>query len=280
MNAANLPGELTILDVDQNGTTCTVKRCEINYCFQMLNPRCNELLDQLTLAEGSTYFPHLTLVSLTEGQHIYGPGDVIDQFYFPVTALLAIAKDMDDGLSIDVAVIGKEGAIGFRGLTRTSRYRVYVTSSGLAYQISLHLMLQLEKIYSNSRQQSDFNQTTSCLIRMHAMATQAILDSTVLETGCAHFHTTNERVARWLLSRYERNQQNAIKVTHQKIADSLGVRREAVTNALLKMRGLSCCRNQIEILNLDELETQACECYRAFSKIKGEQLRLPFMAFS
>lgn len=81
-------------------------------CF-MVNPRSNDILNQMADAESMSIFPHLTLVSLTEGQHIYGPNDVIDQFYFPVTALIAIARDMDNGLSIDLVVIGNRAQLAF-----------------------------------------------------------------------------------------------------------------------------------------------------------------------
>lgn len=245
----------------------------------MLNPRSNDLLDQMTHAESVSVFPHLTLVSLTEGHHIYGPGDVIEQFYFPVTALLAIAKDMDDGLSIDLAVIGKESAIGFRGLNRRVQNRVYVTSSGLAYKIGLQLLQELEKAYLSSQEASRLNEKSPWMTRMYVQATESILDSTVLETGCAHFHVASERIARWLLSRYERSESIYINATHQKIADSLGIRREAVTNALLKMRGIDCHRSQIEIKNFDELVEQSCECYRVSSEAKGNELSLPFTSY-
>ena len=96
----------------------------------MLNPRCNVLLDQLTDAESQQVFPSLRLVSLTEGQLLYAPGDLIDQIYFPVTALVAIAKIMQGGLAMDVATVGKEGGIGFRGLVSRCPNRVYLCDLG------------------------------------------------------------------------------------------------------------------------------------------------------
>jgi CRP-like cAMP-binding protein len=245
----------------------------------MLNPRSNDLLNQMTHAESEWVFPHLSLVSLSEGHHIYGPGDVIDQFYFPVTALLAIAKDMDDGFSIDLALIGKESAIGFRGLNRRVQNRVYVTSSGLAYRVGLRQLQELEKNYLNTLKESQLIEKSPWITRMFVKATESILDSAVLETGCAHFHAASERIARWLLSRNERSESNFIHATHQKIADSLGIRREAVTIALMKMRGIDCHRSQIEIKNRDELMEQSCECYQGSSELKGKELSLPFASY-
>ncbi len=268
--------EATHYKLEKSGT---VQILNIKRPCYMLNPRSNDLLNQMTHAESEWVFPHLSLVSLSEGDPIYGPGDVIDQFYFPVTALLAIAKDMDDGFSIDLAVIGKESAIGFRGLNRRVQNRVYVTSSGLAYKVGLQHLQELEKAYLSSQKASGLHEKSPWMTRMYVHATESILDSAVLETGCAHFHVASERIARWLLSRYDRSKSIYIHATHQKIADSLGIRREAVTNALLKMRGIDGQRSQIEIKNLDELVAQSCECYRVSSEANGQELSLPFASY-
>lgn len=242
----------------------------------MLTPRCNELLDQLTDSDSRLIFHNLRLVSLTEGQELYAPGDLIDQVYFPVTALLAIAKEMKDGLSIDIALIGKEGGAGFRGMVSRCPNWVYVSASGLAYQISLQQLEQIQANQLNQRGNQQPDKSSAWLIGMYMQATKTVFDSIAIETACAHFHTTSERLARWLLTRHKRMKSNYIEATHQKIADSLGVRREAITNALLKLKGIDYCRNQIEVTDFVELENQTCECYRALSESRSHQLSLQF----
>ena len=231
----------------------------------MLNPRCNTLLDQLTDAQSQRVFQSLRLVSLTEGQQLYAPGELIDQVYFPVTALMAIAKVMKDGQVMDVATVGREGAIGFRGLVSRCPNAVFVTMAGLAYQISLQ---QLQRIQDQSPGSGAW---LNC---MSAEAIRNVFDRMEVEVGCAHFHSTRERVARWLLVRYAQAHSLCIEATHQKIADSLGVRRESVTHALLQLRGIQYIRNRIEIHDPAALESQACECHRDLRESAGEALDL------
>lgn len=205
----------------------------------MLNPRCNALLDGLTESEGVAVFQSMRLVSLADGQQLYAPGDLIDQVYFPVTALIAIAKEMKDGLSIDVAWVGKEGGVGFRGMVSRCLNRVYVASSGLAYQISLKQLHQIQDYHLSRRSPQQTLDSGAWLTRMYVQATSAIFDSMALQTACAHFHSNRDRVARWLLARQKHGQSPCIEATHQKIAYSLGIRRESVTHALLQLKGIA-----------------------------------------
>lgn len=242
----------------------------------MLNPRCNLLLDQLTDWEIEPLLGSLRLVALVDGQQLYGPGDLIDQVYFPVTALIAITKKMEDGVSIDVALIGEEGAAGFRGMTSRCPNTVCVTGSGLAYQISLRQLQAIQDGQLCQKAKDSARSSKPWLARLHAQAVQKVFDSIAQETACAHFHSSKERVARWLLTRYAHGSSEYIAATHQKIADGLGVRRECVTHTLLKLDGIRCGRNHIEIHDLSHLESQSCECYRALKELNSAQLSLPF----
>lgn len=242
----------------------------------MLNPRCNALLDQLTENESRLVFQNLRLVSLTEGQQLFAPGDLIDQVYFPVTALIAIAKTLMEGVSIDMAFVGKEGGIGFRGMISRCPNRVYVTCSGLAYQISLQQLQKIQDVQCSPGAANQGFGSRAWLTQMYMQATKHVFDSIATETACAHFHPTRDRVARWLLHHYARCQSLRIEATHQKIAGSLGVRRESVTHALLQLQGVRCMRNHIQIIDFTLLESQACECYRAQFDSLSDQLRLPF----
>ena len=91
-----------------------------------------------------------------------------------------------------------------------------------------------------------------------------------------------ERVARWLLVRYAQGHTLCIEATHQKIADSLGVRRESVTNALLQLRGIEYIHNHIEIHDHLALESQACECHWALREPEpdGDPLQLSLLGHS
>ena len=153
---------------------------------------------------------------------------------------------------------------------------MFVTASGLAYQISLQQLQQIQDAQCSLRKPGQLPESGAWLARMYVLATQEVFDSMAMETACAHFHSTRERVAGWLLRRCARFQSLCIEATHQKIADSLGVRRESVTHALVQLQGIQYIRNRIEVCDLAALESQACECHRGPGDALGDQLSLPF----
>lgn len=96
-----------------------------------------------------------------------------------------------------------------------------------------------------------------------------------MEMACANFHSLEQRVAKWLLIRHDLHRSAPILTTHQSAADSLGVRREAITLTLPKMRGLSFSRGAIEVEDREMLEHTTCECYVAQRQVRPFQLPLP-----
>jgi len=220
-----------------------------------VNPRSNQQLAQLNEAEYQSIHQDLHLVSLQAGQNLFTPGGLIDQVYFPANALISIANQMPDGLSMDMAVIGSAGSVGLRGLfDNICPYRVYVAHSGLAYRIGLSKL-------------RPFLDVGGCWVhRMYVQANHRILGQIATETTCAHFHCVTQRLARWLLLRTKLADQPGLEATHQSIADSLGVRREAVTNALMRLPGISACRSRVEVQDRSLLEQEACDCDRKITE--------------
>jgi hypothetical protein len=81
-------------------------------------------------------------------------------------------------------------------------------------------------------------------------------------------------LCRWLLLSLDRLDSNELVMTHELIANMLGVRREGVTAAagkLQKRGALSYTRGHITVLNRPLLEELCCECY---SVVKKESERL------
>ncbi len=229
-----------------------------------MNPRLNELLDQLPDTDYQRLLPHLRLMSLNAGRELYAPGDRIDKLYFPVSAAVAVATLTPAGQSIDAAIIGADGMVGLRCIAEgDSAYRFHVASPGLAYQLERQQLLT----------ELDAGQG---IYRMCLQAGIQMLRKMSMEVACAHFHTLQQRVAKWILIRHDRDRSAPIQATHQDIADSLGVRRESITNTLSKMRGLSYARSAIEVEDRALLEHASCACYVAQREVHPFQLPLPF----
>jgi hypothetical protein len=89
----------------------------------------------------------------------------------------------------------------------------------------------------------------------------------LLQTAtCTHFHGIEPRLARWLLMTHDLSVGDNVRLTHEFLAHTLGVRRSGVTIAAgaLQQRGfISYTRGDIRILDRAGLETAACKCYGA-----------------
>jgi CRP-like cAMP-binding protein len=203
------------------------------------------------------------LVSLTTGETLAEAGTKSTQIYFPINALVAHSRDMLEGLFIDTALVGAEGMLGCGGLIGIPLHRLYVAESGLAYRLDLaHLM---EAMASHPPI------ATMCL-----QGTQLILRKISIELSCSHFHSISQRVARWVLARYDHCGNAMLNVTHQTMAEAMGVRREAVTLALGKLSGCSVSRGHLEITERAWLESECCACYHHLKALNPNQINLPF----
>ena len=234
----------------------------------MLHPRSNQWLDQLAESDFVQLHPHLRLVSLPVGERLRGAGDPIKKLHFPITALIALSRELREGVGVDTALIGAEGVVGLRGLIDdASLHSVHVATSGLAYAIDMADFLPVW-------------QGSVSLQRMCLRAGTRILDMVSTELTCSRFHDVEARLAKWILLRHDHRGNDLIETTHQTIADSLGVRREAVTNGLRKLGGVQGGRGSLEVFDRRPLEAACCECYFTLRMREGSQMPLPFQTAS
>jgi CRP-like cAMP-binding protein len=170
---------------------------------------------------------------------------------------------MENGATAEIGVTGKEGMVGialFMG-GHTTPNRAVVQSAGRAYGMSAKA-LQAEFMLGGTFQQ--------LLLRY----TQALLTQISQTAVCNRLHSIEQQLCRWLLLSYDRLETNKLVMTHNLIANMLGVRREGITVAAkqLQARGvISYVRGTITLLDRPKLEATVCECYRV---VKNEYDRL------
>ena len=232
----------------------------------MNSPPLNHLLNALPLSDFERIKPKLETVTLNMGDVLYESGDQMRHAYFPTTAIISLLYVLEDGSSVEIAVVGNEGMLGialFMG-GHTTPSRAIVRGKGQALRLKADNLLEEFQLGG---------QTQSLLLRY----TQALITQMTQTGVCNRHHSVEQQLCRWLLLSLDRLPGNSLDMTQDLIASMLGVRREGVTEAAgrLQRDGLiQYSRGHIEVLDRPRLEQNVCECYKVV-KTEFERL-LPF----
>jgi CRP-like cAMP-binding protein len=191
----------------------------------------------------------------------------MNQVYFPNDCLVSLLTLVEGHRALEVGLVGREGMIGARlalGAT-TSTVRALVQGTGTALRMKAERFLR-EFRRSPTLQRVLLKFTDSLMIQISQTA------------ACNRFHIVEARLARWLLMTAERMRSAEFHLTHDFLADMLGVRREGVTlsASALQRRGLiSYRRGNITVLDQAGLEAASCSCYRHLQVMGSRAARPP-----
>jgi CRP-like cAMP-binding protein len=99
--------------------------------------------------------------------------------------------------------------------------------------------------------------------------TQALITQMAQTAVCNRHHSVDQQLCRWLLLSLDRLRGDQLTMTQELISNMLGVRREGVTEAALKLQKagvISYTRGRITLLDRAGLEKLTCECYAVVKK--------------
>ena len=229
--------------------TCSVVRDDV---------RLNLLIGRLPEADILRWISHLEWVDMPLGQVMYESGRPLSHVYFPTSAIVSLLYVMEDGASAEIAVVGNEGLVGialFMG-GETTPSRAVVQSAGQGWRLRARVMKE------------EFERLGPV---MHLMLryTQALITQMAQTAVCNRHHSLDQQLCRWLLLSLDRLTGNKLVMTQELIANMLGVRREGVTEAALKLQRaglISYTRGHITVLDRPALEKRTCECYAVVKK--------------
>lgn len=226
-------------------------------------PRDNRILAGLLPVDLERLEAALEFVSVDFRQEISGPEDSMSHVFFPTSALVSILHPMEDGRSVEVGSVGRDGVVGVRALFGDphSPQRFVAQIPGEAYRLPFNLFAR------EARSPGTFH---DLLLRY----TGALLFQQSQWVACSILHTVEQRCCRWLVMVRDRTGRDQFPLTHEFLAQMLGVRRASVTEVartLQKAGLIAYRRGEMTIADAPALEKAACECYR---RVKAEFTRL------
>src|SRR5262245_58209334 len=212
----------------------------------------NELVTALPPVIYERLGPHLQRVRLEAGRILFDVGGTIDYAYFIRGGIVSLLLDTENGDSVEVAMAGPDSVIGFLEIVTKNEalFRAQVQIAGEAFRISARVLQAAIKQESQ--------------IYLPLFGHSHILNKQIVRAaGCHLFHTIDQRLARWLLLARDRTRDGAFNITHEAMAQILGVSRSGVSSAAgqLQTKGLiHYARGPIILSDAGGLDALSCEC--------------------
>ena len=222
----------------------------------------NAILLKIPDAEYNLIRPHLEFVKVESQQSLHEPGQRLNHGYFPNRGMVAVVIEISDGRTLEVGVVTRRGFAGESlALGQTmSPYRMICQPPGDGFRVKADVLNEI--LLSAPQLQSRLNRYVRFqLLRLSQIA------------ACNRFHETEQRLARWLLMSQDRIGSEVLPFTHEFLASMLGTGRAIVSiaAAILQKAGLiQYRRGTVRILDRQNLEDAACECYRVIKRFEAE----------
>jgi CRP-like cAMP-binding protein len=219
----------------------------------------NRLLSTFLPADRLLIESSASAVQLRRGDVLFDVGSEVPATHFPAAGtVVAILVSVFDGRTVEVATIGKEGAVG--GIVSGGRApafgRAVVQIPGAALKVDLRAL-------------EDAKARSAHIRDLFARYADALLAQVMQSVACNAFHALEARCCRWLLTAQDRAGGDDIPLTQEYLAEMLGVQRttvSAVARALQEQGLIGYRRGMIRIVDRAALQARACECYDAVER--------------
>lgn len=228
------------------------------------SPPNNQLLSSLPPEVVDALQCRIEAVDLAAGTMLYEAGTILRHVYFPIDTVVSLVSPLLDGTGAEVAVVGHEGVVGvcaFMGGGKALSSAM-VQRPGLAWRMS-------------ARDIADLARESEPVMQQLLRYTQALFAHMAQTSACHRHHSLGSQLCRWLLQHLDRQVGDEMRITQERIAGLLGVRREGVTGAALQLQRaglIHYSRGHIRVLDRHGLEQLSCECYGVVERAY-EQLR-------
>jgi CRP-like cAMP-binding protein len=215
----------------------------------------NRILLALPEEEFQRIFPHLAFVRLRPGQVLYDADNWINYAYFINSGMASLVVVNVDGETIEIGPVGSEGIMGFQAALGDNRlfYTGVVQIPGNAMRIKLEALR-----YEFQRNGELARLLLNSVRELHLHVGQSAV--------CNRIHSLEQRLCRWLLASQDHAMLlDRLPVTQEFLSHTMSATRSAVmltTESLHEAGLIAYRRSGIRIVDREEIEARACECYR------------------
>jgi len=213
----------------------------------------NRLLASLPPEVFSALTPHLKTVELKFADVLAEAGGPIRQVYFPYSGVISLVVELDVGMMIETAMVGRDGALNAASALdgKVSLNKGIVQSAGSAGTIEVNRLRRLA---------NELEPFRALLIRHE----QVLFAQSQQSAACNASHSVEARMCRWLLYMRDLAGSDDLMLTQEFLAQMLSVRRPSVSivaSPLQKAGLIKYSRGRIRVLDVKGLQKRTCECY-------------------
>ena len=188
-------------------------------------PGINRLLAALAFKDRKQLFTNCEPIELIFAEVLCR---ALQHVYFPTACVISLMTPIIGAADLEVRLIGNEGMLGISLLLGVdgAPFHARVIGAGPAFRMTTPSFLR-ELEHSPVLQQG---------LKRYLYVSMSQLAQTAV---CLRFHVVEARLARWLLMTHDRAQSDHFHITHEILANMLGVRRVGITKAarsLLKQK--------------------------------------------
>jgi CRP-like cAMP-binding protein len=217
------------------------------------SPVSNRLIGRLPRKERTQLLALCETTTLEFGAILCEEGQRVQHVYFPLTGFVSLLASVQGHPPLEMGLIGNEGMLGATLVLGVDvvPLRGIVQGPGTALRLTV---MQFKRVIADC----------PCLLRTLNRYLYVLLAQLSQIAACSRFHLIEPRLVRWLLMTHDRAHADHFHLTHQWLADMLGVQRSAITlaaGALQARKLIQYSRGDIRILDRNRLEAASCACY-------------------
>ena len=224
----------------------------------------NLFLSALSAASRDLLLAQCVEVDLPLKKSLYDAEKIPRYGYFLTSGIASIVTSMEDGATAEVGLVGREGVIGSLHIIGPAS----VSTDCFVQLTATALRLPFPELVKAFRSNEEIRDRMLEFVQEQALSLSQL-------AGCNRLHENEERLARWLLTAMDRTQSDVLNFTQEFLGEMLGARRTTVTviAGVLQRSGLiEYQRGRVKILDRDNLQAAACDCYQVTKKALRQPL--------